>query len=108
MLVITAKYDTFGICRLSAQGHSGFAESGSDIVCAAVSTLMQTLYVGLVDVLHIDATEKDNREIPEMTIEWRGPNDSAQQLARTIFLSLKAVANSYPEYVSVVEEDIHD
>lgn len=108
MFVVTASRDTHDrICRLSARGHSGFAEEGSDIVCAAVSTLMQSLHVGLSDVLKIDVTQRSDPKIPEMTIEWDASNDSGQQLARTILLSLKAVANSYPEYVSVLEEDIH-
>ena len=52
------------ICRqgsiigFAAQGHSGYAESGSDIVCAAVSALTQTCELGLEEVLHI---------VPEVT-----------------------------------------
>ena len=35
----------------SACGHSGYAEAGSDIVCAAVSALTQTVLNGLKNVL---------------------------------------------------------
>lgn len=32
-----------GFCRLTAEGHAGTAAKGQDIVCAAVSALVQTL-----------------------------------------------------------------
>ena len=36
---------------LQASGHAGYAEKGSDIVCAAVSALMQTLaYLSLIHI----------------------------------------------------------
>lgn len=41
-------------------GHSGYAESGSDIVCSAVSSLSQMVCVGLENVLNLH---------PEIVIE---------------------------------------
>ena len=38
----------------TASGHSGFAERGHDIVCAAVSALTQTCELGLSDVLGLE------------------------------------------------------
>lgn len=37
------------------QGHSGFAESGEDIVCAAVSSAVYLVINTITDVMHIDA-----------------------------------------------------
>lgn len=103
---ITAKHDSKGLFSLSAKGHTGFAEAGSDIVCAAVSTLLQAFELGLKDVLNIQGAKVFSRpEIPEMFFEWDSGNIYAQQLAQTIFQSLKAVANSYTDYVIVFEED---
>ena len=31
--------------RLECRGHAGYAESGKDVVCAAVSAICQTLYL---------------------------------------------------------------
>ena len=49
-VVEVCRYRGFPI-SVCARGHSGYADSGSDIVCAAISVLMQTLHIGLVDVL---------------------------------------------------------
>ncbi len=38
------------ITRVRAIGHSGYAESGNDIVCAAVSALIQTAYLAIKDL----------------------------------------------------------
>ena len=106
MLEITARYNSSGIFHISACGHSGFASSGSDIVCASVSTLIQALHVGLEDVLHLDSLNVESvPAIPKMSIEWDAADTSAQLIAQTILLSLKAVANSYPDFVIVFEEE---
>ena len=34
-------------------GHSGYAEEGSDIICSAISTLAQSVCVGLENVLNL-------------------------------------------------------
>jgi uncharacterized protein YsxB (DUF464 family) len=39
--------------RITATGHSGFAKSGSDIICAAVSAIVQTAVGGLQDVARV-------------------------------------------------------
>lgn len=39
-------------------GHSGYAEAGSDIVCSAISTLAQSICVGLDNVLNLKPTIK--------------------------------------------------
>lgn len=106
MLEITARSNSRGVFHISASGHSGFASSGSDIVCASVSTLMQALYVGLEDVLKLDTlTFTSDPLIPEISIDWEAGSDCSEQIAQTILLSLKAVANAYPDFVVVFEEE---
>ena len=107
MMQVTARRDDFGIFSISAQGHTGYAEQGSDIVCAAVSVLMQALQVGLQDVLEMDDVEVEtDSAIPRMAFKWDSEDEDGQIVAETIFRSLEAVANSYPDFVTVIEEDI--
>lgn len=42
---------------MRASGHSGYAPRNKDIVCAAVSTLLQALAVGLIDVLTLNGVQ---------------------------------------------------
>lgn len=104
MLTVTAKRDETGIVSVSAEGHTGFADAGSDIVCAAVSALMQALWVGLEDVLKLKCLDiSSDPDIPSMRFTWDSAVVSAQIVARTVVLSIKAIADEYPEHVNVIE-----
>jgi uncharacterized protein YsxB (DUF464 family) len=104
MLTITAKFSAAKLRSISSEGHAGFADEGEDIVCAAVSTLMQALLVGLEDVLGLkDVKLARDAKRPRMTVEWADGGVSAQQIASTVLLSLKGVARSYPAFVSITE-----
>ena len=89
---------------LRVYGHSGCAETGADVVCAAVSALVQTLHIGLADVLG----QKPEREIDEenASIELRWDNadvESVRVLSETIVRALYETAQSYGSYVKYVE-----
>ena len=47
MINIVIQYNDGYISRITASGHSGYAEAGSDIVCAGVSALMIAIGNGL-------------------------------------------------------------
>jgi uncharacterized protein YsxB (DUF464 family) len=104
MLTVTAKHDEAGIYSISAEGHTGFADAGSDIVCASVSSLIQALWLGLEDVIALNDLEAvSDPEIPLMRLEWESGAEAARILARTILLSIKTIADNYPGYVTVEE-----
>lgn len=46
MIKIKAYLDN-GEMKIHAVGHAGYAEHGKDIVCAAISTIMQTALLGI-------------------------------------------------------------
>ena len=82
-------------------GHAGYAEPGKDIVCAAVSTLAQTLAVSL-EKLTPDSVgydlEPGHMEIYPGTLSDRGKN-----LIKSFFIGVKMVAEQYPDYVKLEE-----
>ena len=39
---------------VTCKGHTGYAEEGEDIVCAAVSSVVQTAVLGLMQLVGID------------------------------------------------------
>ena len=93
-----------------AQGHTGFADSGSDIVCAAVSALTQSTLNGLRNVLkapvmfEIDdqAAFLEARLTPEAT---EAQVRQAQLLLVTLLEGLQAVERSYPQNVRIFFEE---
>ncbi len=91
------------IFGLSVCGHSGYAPSGQDIVCSAVTTLVQTLHIGLADVLHLSLDSQVHRESAVIAMRWRDESPEAQAIVATVVESFRALARTYPENVEVVE-----
>ena len=56
MTTIQIQKQNGNILGFSVSGHSGYAEEGSDIVCAAISALAQNVCVGLENVLNLNPT----------------------------------------------------
>ena len=92
-----------------AQGHTGYAEAGEDIVCAAVSALTQTTLNGLQNVLKApvmfeiddEAALLEARLTPQAT---EVQVEAAQLLLETLLEGLRAIERSYPRNVRIIEE----
>ena len=93
-----------------ALGHSGYATSGEDIVCAAVSALTQTTLNGLTNVLKApvmfeiddEAAILEARLSPEAT---EAQVKQAQLLLETLLEGLRAIERSYPRNVRIFFEE---
>jgi len=85
-----------------ARGHSGYAEAGSDIVCAGVSVLGCTCVNSLESLLGVKATLKANEdglldfELPEVPEESRA---GVQLLMGALGQGLSDLQEAYPKYV---------
>ena len=81
------------------KGHSGYAEAGSDIVCAAVSALSITCANALQNVAGIDpdVTEKDGY----LTVRIPQPQQShdAQVIMKVFEQGIGDIAASYPKHI---------
>ncbi len=88
-----------------ATGHAGWADSGSDVVCAAVSTVLQVAWLGLSEVAKIEIDT--SREAGRLTLAWR-PGDRGNEtvcaIVQTAALSVERIAAQYPDNVRVVYE----
>lgn len=91
---------------IESRGHSGFAEKGSDVVCAAVSALMQALVLGLSEVAGLkSAVYHVNDRVPIIRVTW--PESECATIAlltKTISESLKIIARDNPKYVKIYSE----
>lgn len=115
MINITIIKEKQNIITIEATGHSGYSEAGSDIVCSAVSTLMQTLANGLTEVVKISPKVIIDESIPHMFLsikELIGQElsedklDDAQILMKTTAMSLKNIADSYKKFIKVKEKQL--
>ena len=100
------------IIAIEAKGHSGYAKQGSDIVCSAVSTLMQALANGLTEVVKVDAKVLIDENTPYMSINvledenrtiTKHEMEQVQVLMKTTVLALKEVADGYSKFIKIKE-----
>ena len=92
------------------EGHTGYARSGSDIVCAGVSALTQATLNGLQNVLKAPVTSAidDRTALIEATLKPEVTENQLQQaqlLLETLLQGLQAIERSYPRNVRIFFEE---
>lgn len=103
MINLTILKSNDAITTLQAKGHSGYAEAGQDIVCSAVSTIMQTTLNGLLEVTKTDVDYEVNQDIPFLRITVKAEDEKAQILMKSAYLALKQIADDYKKYIKIKE-----
>lgn len=80
-------------------GHSGYAPHGQDIVCAAVSTLTQTL------VASIEGLTKDKPNFimapGGFVLETKDLSEKSKLLVDSFFIGICGVADAYPDHIRI-------
>ncbi len=92
-----------GFC---SQGHSGYGEAGSDVVCAAVTTAVTFAECTLNDVLGANAKVRVNEEEARVTLTLPAScedEEAVQAVLTGMMLTLSALRDEYPDYIEVLE-----
>lgn len=96
------------LIAVTLKGHSGYAEEGSDIVCASATTLSCTIGDGIVNVLGVKADCSASEG--EINIDLNGNSafeiQQCQVLMKTLHLGLKNLELIYGMYIKVDEEEV--
>ena len=94
-----------GFC---CSGHSGYAEAGSDIVCAAITSAVRLVDATVNDVLGLAASVKVHEK--SGSIEFRLPGglsaaaeSTCQSLLAGLMLYFTELHDEYPENIEVME-----
>jgi len=101
VLEVTFFRDKRGQFRaLSARGHTDFAEHGEDIVCAAVSAILQAARLGLERhaAIALAATQSPG----ELELGWSAADadlESVRAIVATAEMAIQEIARRYPEHV---------
>ena len=109
MTAITVHYMGERIKGFTAKGHSGYAEAGEDIVCAAVSALTQTAYLGLTELVKadVDCSQRDGElrvMLPDRLPEEQG--EKAELILGTMLLGLRAIEENYSDYLKIHKREV--
>ena len=81
--------------RIEVKGHA----TGSEIVCAAVSALTQTLVQGLVEITQDSVSWL--ADSGNMIIEWKILSDSGRVLIGTWYLGICSIQENYG-YIKII------
>ena len=98
------------IVGFECKNHSGYAESGKDIVCAGISSITQTAVLGLKNIAKVNFTEKIDQNKGYLSIEisqneWTSTNfKTAQTILQTMLCGLEDLEKQYPKYLKLEEK----
>ncbi len=89
------------LSRFCACGHAEFAEHGEDIVCAAVSAILQAARLGLEAHARIACEVEQHAGNLDLRIPEAARADAAvQAIVATAELSVEQIARQYPAHVT--------
>ena len=95
------------ITGFSVSGHSGYAEAGSDIVCAAVSAVVTMAEATITDVCGAKAKVRvKDGEQARITLTLPvscDEEESVQAVLAGMLITLCGLRDDYPDYIEVLE-----
>lgn len=94
------------IVEVTASGHTGYGESGEDIVCAGLSTLIQSALLGLLSVAKInvkyvvdEGTGSLRFTLPEVLTEQE--RHDADIILNTMLCGINDFYTEYSDYINL-------
>ena len=94
------------ITGFSVSGHSGYAEAGSDIICAAVSAVVTMAEATINDVLGAKAKVRVKDEQARISLTLPASCDeeeTVQAVLAGMMITLAGMRDDYPDYIEVLE-----
>ncbi len=91
------------IVGFEVSGHSGYAESGSDIVCAAVTSAVTLVETIINDSFAAGADVTVNPEAAEITLMMNKQCEACQSVLEAFERHMRVLCEEYPNYIEVLE-----
>ncbi len=104
MIIATFKKREGHIIAYKTEGHANYAESGGDIICAAVSALVISFTNGLINHAETEASYEIESGLIDVEI-FHGA-DATDVMTRSLLDSLRAIEKDYPDNVKVEVEKV--
>ena len=98
------------ITGFRVRGHSGWAEAGSDVVCAAVTSAVRLTECAVNDVLGLGAAVKLREKDASLSLMLPGGLGDAnerfcQNLLAALMVYLTQLQEEYPGYIFIEEAE---
>ena len=110
MTTITFRMEGDRITGFDSTGHSGYAEAGADIVCAAITSAIRLVEATVNDVLGLAASVKIREESAAISLRLPGGLDptaesTCQALMTGLMVYFAQLHDEYPDNIEVLEDD---
>ena len=108
MTTVTFLTEESRIIGFEVSGHSGYADAGEDIVCAAITSAVRLVEATVNDVMGLCAAVKVREQ--DAAISFRLPGglapmaeNTCQNLLTGLMVYLAQLHDEYPENIEVME-----
>ena len=110
MTTITFRMEGDRITGFDSKGHSGYAEAGADIVCAAVTSAIRLAEATINDVLGLAASVKIREKDASISLRLPGglapsAESTCQALLAGLMVYFAELHEEYPDNIEVLEDD---
>lgn len=102
MIKVTLFKTNGTITRVRSCGHSGLAEHGNDILCAAVSAIVQTAYLALADI-YGNVRYETGEGLFDFDVPRDGDTHDADVIIRAMCVGLNDLSSGYPQNLKLEE-----
>ena len=110
MTTVTFRMEGDRIIGFDSKGHSGYAEAGADIVCAAITSAVRLVEATVNDVLGLAASVKVREKDASISLRLPGglsptAESTCQALLTGLMVYLTELHDEYPDNIEVLEDD---
>ena len=108
MTTVTFLTEDARIIGFDVQGHSGWGESGEDIVCAAITSAVRLVEATVNDVMGLCAAVKVREAVASISLRLPGglantAESTCQNLLTGLMVYLAQLHDEYPDNIEVME-----
>lgn len=108
MTTVTFLTEDARIIGFDVQGHSGWGESGEDIVCAAITSAVRLMEATVNDVMGLCAAVKVREADASISLRLPGglantAESTCQNLLTGLMVYLAQLHDEYPDNIEVME-----
>ena len=108
MTTVSFRTEESRIVGFDVKGHSGYAEEGSDIVCAAVTSAVRLVECSVNDVLGLGAAVKVSERAAKIEFHLPGGlsasvDNTCQTLLTGLMVYLTELHDEFPDNITVLE-----
>ena len=98
--------------RIICQGHTGYGVSGEDIVCAALSSIVQTGALGMLMVAYanVQVIRKDDEAYLEIVVPADlsdEQNHDVQVIFKTMMCGISDLHSEYSDFIDMEVRDVY-